>query len=86
MPFLIEYVVQDLLFKYSTADLVAAAQSQPLTQQQLDGAARFLADWYFQRERPHDIEDLPQPLKAVLLAHIHGRGYSEWEKYSAPFK
>jgi hypothetical protein len=81
-----EYVALDLLFKYSTADLVAAAQSQPLTEKQLDGAARFLAHWYFQRERPHEIEGFPQPLKAALLAHIHSRGYSEWEKYSAPFK
>lgn len=44
-----------LLFRFGTADLVAAAQSRPLTEQQLDGAARFLVDWYFQQERPHQI-------------------------------
>jgi hypothetical protein len=81
-----EYVAQDLLFKFSTADLVAAAQSRPLNEKQLDGAARLLADWYFQRERPHEIEGSPEPLKAVLLAHIHRRGYPEWIEYSAPFK
>jgi len=81
-----EYIVTDLLFKFSSADLVVAAQSRPLTEKQLDGAARFLADWYFQRERPHEIEDFPPPLKALLLAHIYSRGYPEWEKYSAPFK
>lgn len=81
-----EYAAQDLLFTFSSANLVAAAQSRPLTEKQLDGAARLLADWYFQRERPHEIESFPQPLKAVLLAHIHRRGYPEWVEYSAPFK
>jgi hypothetical protein len=81
-----EYIVTDLLFKFSTADLVAAAQSRPLNEKELDGAARFLAHWEFQRDRPHEIEGFPPALKAVLLAHISRRGQPEWVKYSAPFK
>jgi hypothetical protein len=70
-----EYIVTDLLFKFSTPDLVAAAQSRPLTEKELDGAARFLAHWEFQRDRPHEIEGFPPSLKALLLAHI-SRGAS----------
>ena len=74
------------MLKFTTADLVTALQSQPLTEKQLDGAARLLADWYFQRERPHEIEGFPAPVKALLLAHIESRGDPDWLKYSKPFK
>ncbi len=81
-----EYVAQELLITFDPADVAAALESRPLTEQQLDGAARFLANWYFQREHPHAIEAFPAQVKAMLLAHIQRRGYAEWEKYSAPFR
>jgi hypothetical protein len=81
-----EYIVDDLLFQFPTQEIVAAAQSGPLTEQQLDGAARFFADWYFQRERPNDAKNLPASFKSTLLTHIQKRGNKDWTEYSGAFK
>jgi hypothetical protein len=81
-----EFIVDDLLFQFSSDEIVKAALSKPLTEEQLDGAARFFADWYFQRERPTDIQNFPSSLKSTLLAHIQKRSNEDWIKYSAAFK
>jgi hypothetical protein len=81
-----EYIADDLLFQFPTEEIVAAAQSKPLTEEQLDGAARFFADWYFQRERPNDIKNFPASFKTTLLAHIQKRGNKEWQQYSGAFR
>jgi hypothetical protein len=81
-----ENVVEQLLFEFSSTELVQALQSPSSNERQMDGAARMLANWYFQRERPGDIQAFPPALKSALLAHIRKRGIPEWEKYSAAFQ
>jgi hypothetical protein len=64
-----ESVAEELLLDIPTRDLVAAAQTDNLTDAQLEGAARLFGGWYFSQRRPEDRKALPAPLKKKLLDH-----------------
>ena len=64
-----EMLAEDLLLQYSTARLLEAARTEPLSEAQTEGAARLFAGWDFRRDRPEDNKLLPQELKAKLLEH-----------------
>lgn len=64
-----EDVPERMLLKYSTADLVAAVSSKPLTDPETEGAARFFAGWEFNRTRPNDLAKLPDSLRKTFLEH-----------------
>lgn len=64
-----ESVAEDLLLDIPTADLVAAARSEGLTEPQLEGAARLFGGWDFGQRRPEDRKSLPADLKKKLLDH-----------------
>jgi hypothetical protein len=60
---------EELLLGFSTSDLIAAAQTDNLTEQQLEGAARLFAGWDFSQRRPSDLYTLSPELKKKLLDH-----------------
>lgn len=64
-----ESAAAELLLDIPTSDLVAAVQSDNLTDAQLTGAARFLSGWGFSERRPGDHQTLPVGLKEKLLKH-----------------
>ena len=65
-----EYVPEKLLMEYSTAELLAAANTRELTSTELEGLARCFAGWMFNRQRPRDLALVPQKLKERLLTHV----------------
>ncbi len=64
-----ESAAEELLLDIPTADLIAAAQIDNLTQEQLEGAARLFGGWDFSQRRPNDRKALPAALKKKLLDH-----------------
>jgi hypothetical protein len=66
-----ESIAENLLLDYPTTEIVATIQANPLSDQQLEGAARLFADWDFSRRRPGNLKMLPAPLKKRLLEYSH---------------
>jgi len=64
-----EDVAETLLLDYPTPDLIAAAETEALTEPQLEGAARLFGGWTFGQNRPDDRKALPAALKKKLLDH-----------------
>jgi hypothetical protein len=64
-----ENVPEQMLLKYSTLELVAAASSRTLDEDETEGAARLFAGWDFNQSRPQDNALLPAELKRHLLEH-----------------
>lgn len=64
-----ETIAGELLLDFSTPDLITAAQSENMTEPQLEGAARLFGGWHFSQRRPADLETLPPGLKKKLLDH-----------------
>lgn len=64
-----EEVAMKLLLEYSTSELLDAVQSAPMSEQQIEGAARLFAGWDFRKTRPADNTLIPAQLKRVLLDH-----------------
>ena len=64
-----EEVAEEMLLDYSTAEILAAAQSSDLSDQELEGLARLLGDWTFNQRRPADNALIPVELKQRLLQH-----------------
>jgi hypothetical protein len=64
-----ESIAEELLLDYPTPDLIAAAQTEGLTEQQIEGAARLFGGWDFGQRRPDDRKTLPAALKKRLLDH-----------------
>jgi hypothetical protein len=64
-----ENVPEQMLLKYSTLELVAAASSRTLNEDETEGAARLFAGWDFNQSRPQDNALLPAELKRHLLEH-----------------
>ncbi len=64
-----EDVPEQMLLKYSTLELVAAASSRTLNEDETEGAARLFAGWDFNQSRPQDNALLPAELKRHLLEH-----------------
>jgi hypothetical protein len=64
-----ETVAEELLLDFPTPDLSTAAQTEDLTEQQLEGAARLFGGWDFSKRRPNDLKTLPSVLKKKLLDH-----------------
>ena len=58
-----------MLFLYSTSDILAASQTNSLTEHQTEGLARFLAGWDFATTRRQDLQIIPTDLKNRLLEH-----------------
>jgi hypothetical protein len=63
-----EQVAENLLLDFSTKDLVAAAQKPKLTDEQLEGAARFFSRFSFYR--PDEVKSFPASLKKTLMEHM----------------
>jgi len=64
-----ELIPEELLLDFPTPDLVAAAESENLSESQLEGAARLFGGWDFGQRRPEDLKTLPATLKKRLLDH-----------------
>jgi hypothetical protein len=64
-----EVAAEELLLDYSTTRLVAALESIALTPAQKEGAARLFAGWHFAKQRPADLNCLPDSLKQMLWDH-----------------
>ncbi len=64
-----ESAAEELLLDLPTLDLIAAAQTDNLTESQLEGAARLFGGWSFSKRRPDDRRTLPASLKKKLLVH-----------------
>ena len=64
-----EAVAQELLFDFSTSEVIKAIQAGDVSEAQLEGASRFFADSNFGKQRPKDRARLPQYLRDRLLAH-----------------
>lgn len=64
-----ETAAEDLLFDFSTTEIVAAARSKALRPAQTEGLARFFAGWSFGKQRPEDLKHLPNVLKQALWQH-----------------
>jgi len=64
-----ETVPEQMLFEYSTPELVDAVISATLSEQETEGAARLFGGWEFRSKRPAEITLLPAELKRTLLAH-----------------
>lgn len=64
-----EAVAQELLFDFSTPEIIWAIQESGLSDAQVEGASRFFADWEFGQRRPKDRAGLPRDLRERLLAH-----------------
>lgn len=62
-------VAQELLFDFKTDEVIGAVAGHDLSEAQLEGAARFFADWEFGQRRPKDQDRLPPDLRQRLLAH-----------------
>jgi hypothetical protein len=64
-----EGVAEEMLLEYSTPELLAAIQDQRLGNSEIEGAARLLGGWEFNRRRPDDNSLIPTELKKRLLEH-----------------
>lgn len=64
-----ESIAEELLLDFPTPALVAAAQTDGLTEAQREGAARLFGGWDFSQQRPDDRKTLPAALKKKLLDH-----------------
>jgi hypothetical protein len=64
-----EIAAEELLLDMPTPDLVAAAQTDNLSDPQLEGAARLFGGWHFSQRRPDDRKTCPATLKKKLLDH-----------------
>jgi hypothetical protein len=64
-----EDTVEKLLLGVPTADLIAVAQSENLSETQIEGVARLFGGWTFSKQRPDDLKKLPDALKRKLLEH-----------------
>ena len=84
---LYEEIAERLLLQYSTADLISAATTRPLTDVQTEGAARTFANWYFQRDRPKDSRLIPNDLKRKLYERsLKGSDPDKIERAMKAFK
>ena len=63
-----EQVTENLLLEFSTKDLVATAQKTKLTEEQLEGAARFFSRFSFYR--PDETKSVQSGLKKMLMEHM----------------
>ncbi len=64
-----EDIAESLLLTIPTQELISVALSDPLSEEQVEGAARLFGGWEFSVKRPDDGKLLPEKLKAKLLAH-----------------
>jgi hypothetical protein len=66
-----------LLWRFSTDAIVRAIDDQPLTDEQLSGAARYFGDRDFQEHRHRDVALVPPDLRTRLLAHVEATGIED---------
>jgi hypothetical protein len=64
-----EDIPKNCLFEYTTDQLLDAVEHTALTETEIEGVARFFADWKFHRDRKAELALIPDSLCAVLLAH-----------------
>jgi hypothetical protein len=64
-----EEIAGSILLEFPTEQIVKAVTSKGLSGEEVEGAARFFADWDFHRTRPDDIALLPKNLKKKFLEH-----------------
>ncbi len=63
-----ECVPEKLLWEYPTPVLVGALTNNPITQEQVEGAARYFGGWRFIKEKG-EFHMIPAELKQRLLKH-----------------
>ena len=64
-----ETIPETLLLEYHLSDILSVVKSTTITDAQLEGLARLLAGWDFSQKRPKDVENIPEAIKKILLAH-----------------
>lgn len=64
-----ESIAGDILFTFSTAEIVGALKSRKPTDTETEGAARFFSGWDFYKKRPDDLRLISDELKRFLLSH-----------------
>jgi len=64
-----EEIAGSILLEFPTDHVVKAVTSRTLERAEIEGGARFFADWDFHRTRPDDIALLPKNLKKKFLEH-----------------
>jgi hypothetical protein len=64
-----ESVPEELLFTYTTAEILNAIGRGELTEAHIEGAARFFGGWDFSQKRKKDRKLIPRNLKKQLLEH-----------------
>lgn len=74
---LYELAAEELLLEIPTADLIAAAQDERLSEVQLEGAARLFAGGGFAQRHANEPNPIPAALKSKLLKHSHRSGDSD---------
>ena len=80
-----ESVAMELIYKYSTAQVLASIADTHLTAELKEGTAHFFGCHPFTQRRPHDLRLLPKPLTRVLLQHCLDTGTDfkkSWAKAS----
>ncbi|MBM4152611.1 MAG: hypothetical protein FJ220_03700 [Kiritimatiellaceae bacterium] len=65
-----EAIAETLLLELETKKIVEAIQSTRLSEAQLEGSARFFSGETFSQLRPHDLNDVPNELKQILLNYV----------------
>lgn len=74
-----ESAAEELLFDFSTTEIITAAQSVSLSPAQTEGLARLFAGWPFGKRRPDDLIQLPEALKQSLW--LHSQSTHDKDKY-----
>jgi hypothetical protein len=65
-----EGTVETMLLDYSTSEILSAIQSVSLTHAQIEGGARLFGGWDFSKERPDDLNEVPEEMKQMFWNHV----------------
>lgn len=77
-----ENVPKEMLFEYSSEQIVSACDGRELSERQKEGLSRFWTEIDFRARRSNDLKGIPEPLKKVLLDHSL-KGTNDYNKERA---
>ena len=65
-----ESITENVLFLFTTKEILMAIDSRKISETETEGAARFFSGWDFSQKRPDDLRKmLSDALRQKLLAH-----------------
>ena len=64
-----ESIAQDILFSFTTREILDAIESRKLSSTETEGAARLFAGWDYEKKRPDDLKLIPPKVRKRLLEH-----------------